>query len=271
VAGVGWLVFSSAGATGCLAIGAVWGLLSRGSLASRRFLAWCAACYWMAGAYIVPETVRGLLAHGYTPLTRADVPAGRTAVVVLGSGSHQFRDWSEGQFVVIDQIGAARLLEAARVFRLLDADVLVSSGGLIRPTPRTWPSGLTMAEDLVRLGVPRDRIIVESESKTTRHEAVLLKELLRAHPVDRVVLVTSQFHMRRSVGTFRAAGIEVIPAIAREPDGVDAWWEKLIPTDKGMEESAMAAHELAGLVTYAARGWYRGGPVNRPSSGSRVE
>ena len=157
------------------------------------------------------------------------------------------------------------------MFRLLDADVLVSSGGLIRPTPRTWPSGLTMAEDLVRLGVPRDRIIVEAESTTTRHEAVLVNELLRAHPVDRVVLVTSQFHMRRSVGTFRAAGIEVIPAIAREPDGVDEWWEKLIPTDKGVEESAMAAHELAGLVTYAVRGWYRGGPLNRPASGNRVE
>lgn len=261
MAGVGWIVFSSAGATACLAIGAVWALLSRGSLASRRFLALCAACYWLAGAYIVPETVRGLLTHGYTPLTRTDVPAGRTAVVLLGSGSHQFRDWSDRQFVVIDQVGAARLLEADRVFRLLDADFIVSSGGLIRPTPRTWPSGLTMAEDLVRLGVPRDRIIVEAESKTTRHEAVLVKELLRTHTVDHVVLVTSQFHMRRSVGTFRAAGIEVIPAIAREPEGVDEWWEKLIPTDKGIEESAMAAHELAGIVTYAVRGWYRGRPL----------
>ncbi len=179
---IGWLVFSSTGATACLVIGAVWALISRGSLASRRFLAVCAVGYWLAGSYIVPETVRGWLTHGYAPLTRADVPAGRTAVVVLGSGSHQFRDWSEGQFVVVDQIGAARLLEAARVFRLLEADFIVSSGGLIRPTPRTWPSGLAMAEDLVRLGVPRDRIIVESASKTTRDQAVLVKELLRIAP-----------------------------------------------------------------------------------------
>ncbi len=254
-------MFSSAGATACLALGAAWALVSRGSLASRRFLALCAAFYWLAGAYVVPETVRGWWARGYAPLTRADVPAGRTAVVLLGSGSYQFRDWSGGQFVVIDRVAASRLLEAARVYRLLDADFIVSSGGLIRPTPRTWPSGLTMAEDLVRLGVPRNRIIVESESKTTRDEAVLVKELLRAHPVDQVVLVTSQFHMRRSVGAFRAAGIEVIPAIAREPEGVDEWWEKLIPTDKGMEQSGMAAHELAGIVTYAVRGWYRGTPL----------
>ncbi len=158
---VGWLVFSSAGAIACLALGAVWALVSRGSLASRRFLALCAVFYWLA----------------------------------------------------------------------------------------------------VRLGVPRDRIIVEANSMTTHHEAVLVKEILRTHPVDHVVLVTSQFHMLRSAGAFRAEGVEVIPAIAREPQGVDDWWEKLIPTDKGMEESGMAAHELAGIVAYAVRGWYRGRPL----------
>ena len=118
-----------------------------------------------------------------------------------------------------------------------------------------------MAEDLVRLGVPRDRIIVEANSMTTHHEAVLVKEILRTHPVDHVVLVTSQFHMLRSAGAFRAEGVEVIPAIAREPQGVDDWWEKLIPTDKGMEGSGMAAHELAGIVAYEVRGWYRGRPL----------
>ena len=81
--------------------------------------------------------------------------------------------------------------------------------------------------------------------------------MLSAHPVDHVVLVTSQFHMRRSVGTFKAAGIEVIPAIVREPQAFDTWLEKLVPTDKGLKDSAMAAHEILGIVAYAVRGWYR--------------
>ena len=61
------------------------------------------------------------------------------------------------------------------------------------------------------------------------------------------MLVTSQFHMRRSVGAFKAAGIDVIPAIAREPQAFDTWLEKLVPTDKGLKDSAMAAHELLGI------------------------
>ena len=63
--------------------------------------------------------------------------------------------------------------------------------------------------------------------------------------------------MRRSVGTFLAQGMSVIPAIAHETPPFDRWWGKLIPTDKGLEESGMAAHELAGLVFYRLRGWYK--------------
>jgi uncharacterized SAM-binding protein YcdF (DUF218 family) len=231
--------------------------VSRGSRASRRFLLLTAVSFWIAGAYAVPDAIRTWLASPFHRLTRADVPPGRTAVVLLGSGSYQVRDWSENRIAIVDPIAASRLLEAARVFKLLDADYIISSGGLITVNERNRASGLTMAEELERLGVPKNRIVVEAKSKTTRDEAVIIRDMLAARPVDHVVLVTSQFHMRRSVGTFRAAGIEVIPAIAREPASLDTWWEKLIPTDKGLEESSMAAHELGGILVYRLRGWLR--------------
>ena len=256
MAGVAWYLFSSGGAVVLLSIAAAWALVSRRPLA-RRFAIALVLFYWIASTDVVPDVVRQLLAAGYRPLISTDVPPGRTAVVLLGSGSLRFRDWSENQLALIDPIGASRLLEAARLFRLLNADYILSSGGLSTPTDRIRPSGQTMAETLVTLGVPKDRILVETESRTTRHEAVVISEMLSAHPVDHVVLVTSQFHMRRSVGTFKAAGIAVIPAIAREPEAFDTWWEKLVPTDKGLKDSAMAAHELLGIMAYTARGWYR--------------
>ena len=252
-----WYVFSTGGAIVCLTLAAAWTLVSRRSTASRRVLIATLLFYWVASSAIVPDTARRLFALGYAPLMRAEVPTGRTAIVLLGSGSQRFRDWSDNQFSTVDRIGASRLLEAARVFRLLNADYIISSGGLLVIRDQNRPSGEAMAEALESLGVPKERILVEAESGTTRHEALLIKEMLAAHPVDQVVLVTSQFHMRRSVGVFKAVGIEVVPAIVREPQWFDTWWEELIPTDKGLQESAMAAHELAGLVVYAARGWYR--------------
>lgn len=256
MAGVAWYLFSSGGAIALLSIAAAWAVVSRTPFA-RRFALSLGLFYWTASTDIVPDTMRQVLAAGYRPLTRADVPSGRTAVVLLGSGSLRFRDWSDNQIAVIDPIGASRLLEAARVYRLLGADYIVSSGGLATTTDRIQPSGQTMADTLLTLGVPKDRILIETQSRTTRHEAIVIKEMLSAHPVDHVVLVTSQFHMRRSVGTFKAAGIPVIPAIVREPQAFDTWWEKLIPTDKGLKDSAMAAHEILGMAAYGLRGWYR--------------
>lgn len=252
----GWYFLSAGGAIVSLAAAAVWLALSRGSVASRRFLLLVALLYWIAGAYVVPDTIRAWMASPYHPLQRGDVPAGRVGVVLLGSGSAQFRDWSENKLAVVDPIAASRVLEAARVFRLLDADYIISSGGLITQTERLRPSGITMAETLQRLGVPHDRILIEAQSKTTRDEAVIVKGMLAGHPVDHVVLVTSQFHMRRSVGVFKAVGIDVIPAIAREPESLDTWWQKMIPTDKGLEESSLAAHELGGMLVYRLRGWF---------------
>lgn len=256
MAAVFWFLLSSGGAITCLVAGAAWHLLSPRT-ASRRFLTAVALFYLAASTYIVPHLLWLAIASGYQPLTRESIPPGRVAVVLLGSGSYQVRDWSENRFAAVDRIGAARLLEAARLFRLLGAEFIVSSGGLITPMERIRASGLTMAEALVDLGIPHDRIIVEARSMTTHHEAELVREILRERPVDHVVLVTSQIHMRRAAGAFRAEGIPVIPAIAREPTSIDTWWEMLIPTDKGLEESAMVAHELFGLVGYAARGWYR--------------
>jgi uncharacterized SAM-binding protein YcdF (DUF218 family) len=256
VSDFGWYFVSAGGAIVSLAAAALWVALSRGSAASRRVLALVVLLYWIAGAYMVPDTIRTWMASPYHPLQRADVPAGRVGIVLLGSGSAQFRDWSENKLAVVDPIAASRVLEAARVFRLLGADYIISSGGLITQSERLRPSGITMAETLQHLGVPKDRILLEAQSKTTRDEAVIVKEMLAEHRVDHVVLVTSQFHMRRSVGAFKAVGIDVIPAIAREPESLDTWWQTVIPTDKGLEESSLAAHELGGILVYRLRGWF---------------
>lgn len=257
MAGAVWYFFSAAGVVVCTVVGVLWLCAARASAWPRRWLIAASIFFWVASTAAVPLGLSKALAWGYSPLTRDAVPVGRTAVVLLGSGSFRMRDWAGGGFDLVDRIGAARLVEAARVFRLVNADYLISSGGRLVLTDRTTDSGSSMAEALVTLGVPRERIVVENKSGTTRHEAVLIKEILAARPVDNVVLVTSHVHMRRSVGTFRAVGIPVIPAIDREPAPFDMWWEMLIPTDKGLEETGLVMHELAGLVRYRVSGWYK--------------
>jgi uncharacterized SAM-binding protein YcdF (DUF218 family) len=222
----------------------------------RRLLICIAAAYAGLTVYAVGEGVGRLLMVGMNPLAPGDVPSGRTAIVVLGSSGFTARDWENGEYSIVDQTGATRALEAVRAFRLVGAEWVISSGGKARPDDRHEASGLTLRDAMVEMGVPGDRVIVETASRNTRDESVIVATMLRELQVQHVVLVTSGTHMRRSLGAFRAQGIRAIPAIARDPYTADSWDDWVRPSNLGLWKSASVVHEILGLAYYTARGWY---------------
>ena len=184
------------------------------------------------------------------------MPPGRVAVVLLGSGSYTALDWTNNRTAVPDPIGLARTLEAARVYKLIDPAWVISSGGLVSRRSVSVPPGEVMKDTLLRLGVQASRVIVKDLAIDTHDEAMHVSKLLPSLRVDHVVLVTSGVHMRRAAATFRAAGVAVIPAPAREDlPGRQSWMTKYLPTEYGLFEAALVGHELAGWVYYRLRGW----------------
>ena len=85
----------------------------------------------------------------------------------------------------------------------------------------------------------------------------MVKAMLAGLAVDRVVLVTSDLHMRRALGTFRAEGVDAVPAIARAVEPALPAIGRMIPTEAGLAEAGAVWHEIIGLAYYFARGWYR--------------
>src|SRR5262249_44692043 len=157
-----------------------------------------------AGQFVVAQLLVGSL----KPFEAADAAsARRTVVVVLGSGTVMAEDWDGRMFSLPDRAAMARVLEASRVFRLIDPAIIISSGGDPHPGRKAPPTGETMRDAMVTLGVPADRIVVETESRTTHEEAVVVAPMLQAQRAEQVILVTSEEHMRRSLGSFRAVGI----------------------------------------------------------------
>jgi uncharacterized SAM-binding protein YcdF (DUF218 family) len=133
---------------------------------------------------------------------------------------------------------------------------VISSGGLVDPDDTNEPTGQTMRNALVRLGVPETRVIVETKSRNTHEEAVIVAPLLASMGIRQTVLVTSRIHMRRSLGTFKAVGINAVPAVAKPPDTNLSTLDWLLPSGLGLYEGSQVAHEALGLLYYAARGWY---------------
>jgi uncharacterized SAM-binding protein YcdF (DUF218 family) len=149
------------------------------------------------------------------------------------------------------------VLEASRVFRAIDAAWVISSGGKVHLDEPAVPSGESMRDALMQLGVPRERIVVETESRNTHEEAIVIAPMLRSLQVDQVVLVTSDIHMLRSLCTFRAAGVDAIPAIARNPYADAPPRQRVVPGERGLMLSSAVAHEVLGIGYYYVRGWCR--------------
>jgi uncharacterized SAM-binding protein YcdF (DUF218 family) len=250
-------LFSAGGASLVPFAAALWVLARPGSRRARRTLLVTTLFYALASIYAIGHRIDRLLVIGLQPFSRHDVRPGPTALVLLGSGSFTATDWRGERFSIPDGAAALRVIEAVRVFELTGARWVISSGGLVDPRDEDAPSGATMREALVRLGVPADRILVEIESRTTHEEAVIVAPMLAKLGVEHTVLVTSDTHMRRSLGAFRAQGVDAIPAIARHRQDTTMWLGRYVPSDVGLHETGAAVHEILGIMYYAARGWYR--------------
>lgn len=215
-----------------------------------------------AGSRIVALGVLLLLVFGYSP-------AGN---VLLLSLSERFPAWQfDGQEpdgiivlggVIDPEVSVARnvievdaaadrvvaMLELARRFPKAR---IVFSGGSANLIADAVPEAPIAGRLLERFGIPRERVLLESQSRTTDENATFTRELVMPKPGERWLLVTSSFHMPRSIGVFRAAGFEVVayPVDWRTRGWVDA----TMPFDTlswGLTRTDIAVHEWIGLIVY---------------------
>ena len=104
---------------------------------------------------------------------------------------------------------------------------------------------------LVSDGIPRDRITVERDSRTTAENATLTKALVDPKPGERWLLVTSSYHMPRAVGVFRKAGFAIEPyPVDWLSDGKDTWFGFPHSIAHGLASIDYASHEWVGLLAY---------------------
>jgi uncharacterized SAM-binding protein YcdF (DUF218 family) len=128
---------------------------------------------------------------------------------------------------------------------------IVFSGGSGKLAPGALAEAPFAKKLLDEFGMNGDRFIFEDNSRTTYENAVWMLDMLKPTPGQRFLLVTSSFHMPRSIGAFRRAGFEV------EAYPVDwrtrGWPDALQPFDRvsgGLSRADVAIHEWTGLIVY---------------------
>ena len=222
----------------------------------RVWLTALAGLYWLLSMPFAATGLETGLIRGYGSLTRAGEANGATAVVVLNGGGLSFQ--ARGQVItLLSGATAFRVLEGARVYRLLDNPWVIVSGGVRNQHGLLNPYE-AMREELIKAGVPADRILMESASENTREQAIYLAPLLEAHQIEQFVLVTSPTHMGRAMAAFEAAGLRPVASVSvdvLEETAPQQW--RFLPAASALGASRWAIREYLAVAYYWSRGWLK--------------
>ena len=148
-----------------------------------------------------------------------------------------------------------RLIAAAALAHRYPKARIVFSGGsanLISNDAREADFAGAIFESL---GIDKSRLIMERASRNTQENAEFSKALVAPKEGERWLLVTSAFHMPRSVGLFRKAGFAVEPyPVDWRVGGRDDLMSFSNVAVEGLGRTDLGIREWLGLIAYRATG-----------------
>jgi uncharacterized SAM-binding protein YcdF (DUF218 family) len=197
------------------------------------------------------------------------------ALLLAGSeqqyaGSHLNVKPREQPIVVLGGVGVAsreeitgtdfesatdRLFMGLHLAREKVGTVLVLGGGM-SPESGEKSDGEIQAEWVRSWKLTSMDVEALPASRNTREEATHTAALAKERKWERVILVTSAWHMKRAAATFQKAGLEVDP-IACDFQGMTAlnsrrYW---VPQAESLVHLKLWLRETVGYAWYRVRGW----------------
>jgi uncharacterized SAM-binding protein YcdF (DUF218 family) len=171
-------------------------------------------------------------------------------IVVLGGAIDA--DLSAGRGTAVFDTFAGRLIAAAALARRYPKARLLYSGGNADPGAVDAPREADFAPAVFEsLGISRDRILVERRSRNTFENAEFSKALAAPKDGEHWLLVTSAFHMPRSVGIFRKVGFSVEPCpVDWQLAGASDLTRSTVIAVDGLQRTDLATREWIGLLAY---------------------
>ncbi|RDJ27556.1 YdcF family protein [Bosea caraganae] len=209
--------------------------------------------------------ILGLVLLAFSPLPRIivrpledrfpqqDAAKGPVAgIIVLGGAVSMLR----GEATLNDK--ATRMTKAVELARLHPQAKLVFTGGGENPLSSSGMTETDGARKLfAELGLPPERLIFEDKSRNTRENAAFTRRLVDPKPGERWLLVTSAWHMPRSMGVFRKAGfhVEAFPVDYLTSGETTDFVLPYREAARGLDIAKDGTKEWVGLLAYWAMGY----------------
>jgi len=129
------------------------------------------------------------------------LPQNIDGIIVIGGVVNQFMTKSRGQIAINGAV--ERMTEFARLSKLYPKAKLVLSGGSGILGNQTLKEADFVDPLLLSLNINPNSVLFERESRNTAENASFTKKLVNPTPKQRWLIITSAFHMPRTIAVFR--------------------------------------------------------------------
>ena len=201
------------------------------------------ATLWLSCVSLIvlalPSVAAGLLASINPQPLDAKLAKTADAVMILGGG---LRRATPEYGDTLSQHSLERTRYGAKLAKELNLPILVTGGQVFGGKPEAE----VMAATLKEFGTSARW--VEKRSRHTRENAIFSQAILKEDKVQRALLVTHDYHMRRSMAHCEAAGLICLSApVTSRSKASDSWIEQL-PNVGALRDSGQYIHEIVGIV-----------------------
>ena len=174
-------------------------------------------------------------------------------IVSYGPFSNYYIGTIESQYAKIDDrvnakyillLGGdfeSRAYEAIRLYYQIPNSKIITSGYSGREY--NIPEAIRSANKLMKLGINKEDILIQSEPKDTHEEALYVKRIVKNEPF---ILVTSAYHMPRAMKLFEKEGLHPIAAPTRFLQQKSFFTS--LPNGGNLTKTEITAHEYLGLL-----------------------
>jgi uncharacterized SAM-binding protein YcdF (DUF218 family) len=155
--------------------------------------------------------------------------------------------------------GADRVTHTVQLFKKGIIERILISGGSGKLVERDEPEANKFSQAMQLMGVPAEAIIIENATRNTAESAIEVTKILTKYDYGEkdCLLITSAFHMRRSLASYKKAGLDL------EPFSTDFYGHPrdfhidslIIPQIEAMQKWHKLIKEWIGYIAYKIVGY----------------
>ncbi|MGV2451560.1 UNVERIFIED_CONTAM: YdcF family protein [Ralstonia mannitolilytica] len=171
--------------------------------------------------------------------TQTPTVSSPSVIVILGGGTVRLNEIQQSHIISSSRIITAFKLYQSAKKNKQSCKILLSGNG-----NRNGKSEAALyASSLIEMGIPEADILKEDKSMSTYENAKYSSMILRKLSASKVYLVTSGFHMKRSVLLFKTFGVNTLPC----PSDIINTHLTLVPNSYNATITSLMLGELVGI------------------------